>query len=199
MESSTGFVTSPRPKTPPGRMVQDRYSLIGKTFDDPKQSDRSWTITSLYSPINRALGGIRARVMDTKGFISFINQRDMELLLELARPGEWCAWAHEYYPGVNDEVEGWYGLALDPDDLLDDLYERELELRVRHPDDILQPQEIRRRLHFGPNNDMEELVALLWDADPDTGLGPDYRFETLEKRWSRIEKSPLKWQMIHGA
>jgi len=182
---------------PGTRILQEQLGLHNASFEDPKQTGRLWTVTTAYSPLpGRTLGGVRLRVVDNKDFVSFVNQRDFELLIELAKPGDWCAWTNEYYPGLNDEVEGWFGLVMDNEDLEDDLYERELYIRAQQPGQPLQPMEISRRLHLSHGSDYEQLDALLWDADPETGLGPDPRMETLARRWSQVERNRITWSRL---
>jgi len=189
--------STPLDVVPGTRVLQEQLGLTGAVFDDPKHPDRYWQVVTAYAPLpGRALGGIRARVIDNKQFSSFVNQRDLELLLDIASPGGWCPWANELYPGINDEVEGWFGLCADKEDLVDDLFERELHLRVQHPGGILQPQEMRRLIHLSPRNDVEYLDLLLWDADPTTGLGPDPRLETVERRWAPAERTQLIWDRL---
>ncbi len=179
---------------PGTRILQDTLGIVGVQFYDLYEPDRVWTIQSLYAPvIKRALGGIRARVMDQKGFVSFVNQRDLEVILGLARPGTYCAWTQEDYPEPGDPL--WFGLCVDGDDLADDLHERELFLRAYAANATLAAgQELLRRVHREQGSDEEELLTLRWDADPETGVSPDGRLETLDRRWVRIERRKLLWQ-----
>src|SRR6266545_5154734 len=80
-------------RTIPGtRMLRDG-TLVGLRFTDPFQQNRIWTIQGLYAPVaGRVLGGIRAKLVDQKSFTSFCNQRDLEVLLKLGRPGNYCEW-----------------------------------------------------------------------------------------------------------
>ena len=89
---------------------------------------------------------------------------------------------------------------MDEEDLEDDLFERELHLRglmaasVEYPDVIPFGYEMPRRLHMGKGHDVEELNTMLYDCDPTTGYGPDPRFETLMKRWARVERNRVRWE-----
>lgn len=182
---------------PGTRLLQHQLGLLNAEVEDPKQSKRVWRVHAVYAPIpGRALGGIRVKLIDQKGFVSFCNQRDFELLIELARPNDWCPWLSDYYPGVNAEEEGWVGLCMDHEDLLDDMFERELLLRAQQPGGILNPQDITRRLHTSSTQDVEETDVLLWDADPTTGIGPDARLETVERRWQRSERRTVLWSRV---
>lgn len=184
------------PVLPGTRMLSEGFGVVGLCVDDPKTFRRKWTVTKLYAPIQgRALGGIRVRLADNKGFVSFCNQRDFELMMEIAAPGQWCPWTNEEYPGINDPE--FYGPCMDEEDLLDDLYERELELRANFPHPWLASNtEITRRIHLDAKDDAEELQILLWDMDPYTGDYPDPRFETLQRRWSRVERRRLMWTRL---
>src|ERR1043165_2208246 len=84
-------------------LLKDDFGLIGVEIDDCITPTRRWVIQGLYCPIEgRALGGIRAKVVDDFGFISFVNQRDLEVLLLYAQPGQHCIWAGEDYPAPGD-------------------------------------------------------------------------------------------------
>ena len=181
------------------RILTETFGLVGVVIDDPRLAGRAWTITNLFAPIGRALNGIRAKVVDDKGFVSFVNQRDLELLLEIARPGQWCPWTDTLYPGVNDFADGWFGICCDDDDLLDDLHERELLLRQQYSGIIPDGVELTRRIHFDDSNDQEELLQLLWDRDPDTNYAPDPRMETLRRRWVQVERRQLLWSRVSEA
>lgn len=136
---------------------------------------------------------MRARFIDNKGFVSFCNQRDLEVLLGVAQPGTHCYWADSDYVEVGSPE--WYGMCLDTEDLEDDLLDRELRLREQYPGILPSHMELVRRLHSG-GNDSEELLLLVNDMDMATGFGPDPRFETLTRRWVRIEKTQLYWLAV---
>jgi len=177
-------------------MLSEGFGVVGLSVDDPKIFGRRWTVTKLYAPIpGRALGGVRVKLVDQKGFVTFCNQRDFELLVELARPGEWCFWANQEYPGINDPE--FYGLCVDSIDLDDDLYERELDLRAQCQHHFLPSNlQLDRRIHLDATSDVEEMQMLLWDMDPETGMYPDPRLLTLSRRWSRVERRKLMWTRL---
>jgi hypothetical protein len=177
-------------------MLTESFGLVGVLIEDPRRAGRNWTITNLFAPVGRALNGIRAKLVDEKGFVSFVNQRDLELLLDIAQPGQWCPWTESRYPGINSFEEGWFGICCDDDDLLDDLYERELMLRQQYNGLIPDGVELSRRVHLEDNNDQEELLLLLWDRDPDTNYAPDTRMETLRRRWVQVERRRLIWSRV---
>jgi hypothetical protein len=176
------------------RILQQDFGLVGNVLPDLFSRNRRWTVSSLYAPISdRAIGGIRAKLIDNKDYITFINQMDLEVLLDVARPGMRCKWSGRTYayPGEHD----FYGYCVDDDDLIDDLYDRELLLRGSSPTGGLYPQsEIIRRIHMENRVDVEEYHLLLWDMDPETGLSPDTRIETLERRWSKVERLRAPWE-----
>jgi hypothetical protein len=131
--------------------------------------------------------------MDQHGFVSFCNQRDLEVLLGYAFPGQHCSWLHRSYPSPEDHE--WYGPCADEEDLIDDLFERELRLRNSGNAGALPSGlEIVRRVHLDANNDVEELFTLLWDRDNSTGVAPDTRLETISDRWKRVERNRLEWR-----
>lgn len=177
---------------PGTHIIEDSLGIVGTTLREPTNIIREWTIRALYTPVRgRSLGGFRAKLEDQKGFITFCNQRDLEVLLDEASPGGYCAWLDAEYeePGGPD----WYGLCVDELDLLDDLYDRELEARAQlpRPDMALAPGlSFERRIHNGVHNDFIEAMMLRFDLDLETGMGPDPRMATIEQRWVSIERTP---------
>jgi hypothetical protein len=183
-------------ETIPGtRFLASDLGLSGKMIRDPLSPWRCWWIQWVLAPVEgRHLGGLRAKLIDEKSFITFINQRDLEVLLGHGRPGEYCPWLGKDYVGHEDR--DWYGLCCDDEDLRDDLFERECRLREQHAEWPWLPQglEIRRRIHLDHQNDVEDLDTLLWDMNPDTGVYPDPRLEMVQRRWVRVERTRLSWE-----
>lgn len=177
------------------RLLQQDFGLMGRQLRDPYDSLRTWEIHALFAPTGtRAVDGIRAKLVDQKQYVTFINQMDLEVLLGIGVPGKICRWSEKKYAGPNDH--DFYGMFVDDDDLVDDLYERELLIRASCESHILPyGLEFTRRVHREEKVDVEELWALLWDGDPETGLSPDTRLETVERRWSRIECVRAPWDM----
>jgi hypothetical protein len=182
------------PSIPGTRILENDLGLAGFQYADPATPGRIWTLQYLFAPIpKRALGGIRAKLVDDKGFVTFCNQRDLEIILGIAQPGEYCYWADQDYPEIGSR--DWYGFCMDEEDLADDLHERELRLRQQYPGVLPSNIELRRRIHDSAA-DIEELDVLLWDMDTKTGLGPDARLETIDSRWVRVERTKLKWKYV---
>lgn len=175
---------------PGTRILQDGLGVIGFQYPDPDTPNRTWTVQYLLAPIKRHIGGIRAKLTDEKNFVTFCNQRDLEVLLGISKPGNFCYWLEEPYVGIGER--DWYGLCVDDDDLMDDLYERELRLREQHPGVLPTYIELYRRIHSS-KSDAEELLTLLGDIDFYSGFSPDSRIETVCNRWSRIERNPVRW------
>lgn len=179
---------------PGTRLLASTFGLIGKTCYDPKNNKRIWTVVNELRPATAA-DYIRLRVIDQRGFISFINQVDFYLLAGLAKPGNVDPWSSQEYPEIGDEVGGWVGLHADADDLDDDLHIRELELRQEIGWEVPLPSlELTRYVHTTDTKDEALLEMLLWDADPTTGVGPDMRLETVGRRWSRVQREVVAWQ-----
>jgi hypothetical protein len=175
---------------PGTRILRETLGLIGRVVPDPLNPLRAWTIQGIYTPVpGRALGGLRAKVMDQKQFITFINQRDLEVLLELGSAGGYCSWLDSTYVDYWDDE--WFGFCCDEEDLVDDLYDRELALRAQCPTDSPLPPgiEITRRLHLSLDNDTEELLQLFQDTNGN-GMTPDPRRQTVTLRWSTVERTP---------
>jgi hypothetical protein len=180
---------------PGTRILSTELGLSGVAFDDPGTPGRRWTITGVYAPVSsRRLGGIRVKLEDQKNFITFCNQRDLEVLLGLAAPGDWCQWTDQEYPGPKDHE--WYGFAADWEDLADDMLEREYSLRVQFPGVLPFGLEVTRRVHVDGSHDVEELSTMLYDCDPQTGMGPDMRLETIDTRWTRVGRDKILWKRI---
>jgi hypothetical protein len=174
---------------PGTRLLRETLGLLGTVLRDPINPLRAWTIQGLYAPIRgRALGGLRAKVVDTKGFITFVNQRDLEVILELASPGNYCSWLDKEYVHFDDEE--WFGFCCDEDDLEDDLYDRELSLRAQMPEGSMLPTglDIVRRVYLKVDEDVEEVWQLIRDTNID-GIGPDTRFASVTNRWALIERT----------
>lgn len=184
-----------RPTTVPGtRLLEAHHGVVGARIVDPDNHTRVWEVQGLYLPIDgRALGGVRAKLFDQKGFVTFCNQRDLEVLLGIGRVGEPVDWLDNEYVDPSDPE--WFGLCCDDDDLMDDLYDRELFVRQQVPAGLLVPHlEMERRVHLGHNHDCEELYLVVQDVDPETGAFPDTRFETVERRWMRAERRRVRWE-----
>jgi hypothetical protein len=184
-----------RPAVIPGtRLLETTLGIVGMRIPDPQNMRRVWDVQGVYLPLpGRALGGVRTKLVDQKGFVTFCNQRDLEVMLGLAAPGDYCPWSGGEYAGP--DYEEWIGFCADEDDLLDDLFERELYLRAHTQSGVLSgAYDIERRVHLGKNNDCEDVFVLVGDYDFDTGLFPDVRFETVERRWSRAERRRVRWE-----
>lgn len=184
-------------KTIPGtRLLEDPLGLQGAFVMDYREPNRHWTVQWLLAPVDgRKLGGIRAKLVDTKGFVSFINQRDLEVTLGHGKADTWCSWLGSNYRSPSDR--DWYGICCDDEDLRDDLFERECWLRqeLKYPY-LPTGLEVRRRVHLDYRQDVEELDVLLWDMDPDTHVYPDPRLKTLGRRWTRVQREPLIWERL---
>lgn len=182
---------------PGTRFLEDALGLSGAFVMDPHEPNRYWNIQWLLAPLpGRHLGGIRAKLIDTKGFVTFCNQRDLEVMLRHAKPGDWCQWTGKKYVGPHDT--DWYGLCCDDEDLNDDLFERECQIREQHVGYQWLPTGISltRRLHLELGSDVEEVQTLLWDMNPDTKQYPDPHLPTVHRRWARVERTRLMWERL---
>lgn len=164
---------------------------IGSTFTF---ENRIWTVRQFYLPKvttgNTVETGVRAMVVDDHGFVSFVNQRDLEVLLDIRRAGEWCAWLGAPYVGTKESE--FYGCCCDEADAWDELHSYEMELRRQFPNGFIPGEQQRERwIHYGWCRDEYELWHFLWDAEPSTGISPDSRLETIESRWTRSHHE--KW------
>lgn len=177
---------SPLPLVEGTRMLAVLIGLEGRVVQDPKEPWRWWTIQRFFGPMpGRRLGGIRARLEDSQGYVTFCNQRDLEVLLGIGVPGQRCTWLKDDYLEPADP--DWYGLCADSDDLQDDLQERELFIRNSQPNPAayLTPYlQLNRLVHLDEGNDVTELYMLLQDDG--------YSLTTINKRWTRIERQPVR-------
>jgi hypothetical protein len=177
------------------RLLIDDFGLVGASLKDPNEPSRIWKIQAVYAPIpKRSLGGVRTKLIDQYSFITFCNQRDLEVLVGFGTPGRYCQWADQDYAEPGDR--NWFGFCADEEDLLDDLHDRETLLRQNYPTGILPRDSIiTRRVFTGTN--FEEEWDLLWDMDPDTGQCPDTRLQTLSRRWARISRDKVRWPPVY--
>ena len=178
----TNPFTNPIPLVEGTRMLAQFIGVEGRALQDPKEPWRWWTIQRFFGPIpGRRLSGIRAKLEDTRGFVTFCNQRDLEVLLGLGIPGQRCPWLKEDYLEPSDP--DWYGMCADSEDLQDDLQERELFIRNSQPNPAtcLQPWiQLTRLVHLDEGNDVSELYTLIQDDG--------YNLTTINRRWTRIER-----------
>jgi len=184
-----GYRFRPIPGT---RLLEETFDLIGEPVEWP--AGRRWTILGFYEPkgARYVSAGVRARVRDEKGFYSFINQRDLELLLDPGLAGRWCEWMGEDYPEPGGRL--WYGPCVDAIDLADDMHAIEQELRCEYGEPLPE-MGLERRIHdYGSDWAREEL--LLRDFDPETGLCPDSRLETINSRWVTAERRQVAWHRL---
>ena len=162
---------------------------LGSVFE---AEGRHWTVQQFFFPLSQdktVRSGIRTMVRDEFGFVGFVNQRDLELLLGIKKPREWCHWLGAVYPELDSRT--FFGVCCDEDDLRDELYEYERDLRASYGGIIPGNVQYQRCVHKDRGEDLVQLLQLLWDGDPTTGMYPDTRFETLESRWVRVEQQ--KW------
>ncbi len=184
-----------------GRVLQETFDLVGTRIRDLDIPKRIWTINSFLAPLpGRMIGGVRARLVDQKGFVTFLNQRDLEVMLKRAEPGERCPWLGSDYESPFDHRR-WIGFLVDGEDMEDDLFIREADLRVTQTEltggNMLPTGfEITRLLHLNEKTDVEELLYLRGDFDPATGLYPDTRLETIGNRWVSVERRAVRWPEI---
>lgn len=172
-------------ETYPGtRALAFSLGIEGQQLTDPKEPWRVWTIQRLFAPIGgRRLGGIRAKLFDSHGFVTFCNQRDLEVLLGLGRPGARCMWLKDDY--LEPEDPDWYGLCADGEDLKDDLHEREMQLLQQHGYPLPPKSEITRSVHYDEGNDVNELHVI-------TNL-EGMELERINRRWALAESLRVQW------
>ncbi len=165
------------------RLLKRTFGLIGKTVQEPS-SDRRWVIHGLYAPLpKRVLGGIRAKLISPDGITTFINQRDLEVLLGDGIPGASCRWLNSVYPQVGED--NWFGFCMDTQDLLDDLMDHELMIRLTNGGKLPPGSEIQRTVHTDKNTDTEEIFVSTWDINSEAGIAISTGISTIHNRWTR--------------
>ncbi len=193
---------------PGTRLLTSLLGLWGRTFQDPIMPQRRWTVENTLCPVLeerttlltrsvRSKDPLRLRVVDQYGIVSFIGQFDFELLCGDAKPGDINPWTQEERYEIGDRRRGWVGLHAYPDDVEDDLFLRELELRqqndYRVSDLLLHGFDLPRYLHTGERVDEQFLDTYLGDFDP-LGCPRDLSLEALSKRWLHIQREVMTWQ-----
>lgn len=185
------------------RMLGDGFvlnSLAGVVLPDRKNPSRAWTLCCFYMPLTdrKGLQGVRAKLVDQKGFTTFCNQRDLELMLGYVKPGMWCTWTDSPYPEFDSP--DFYGFCMDFEDGIDDLHGWEMlkrqEYWARGYQVIPETFDVTRRLHLDTNVDVEQLDQFLYDYNPDTGMSPDYDVLRLSQRWRRVERNSVIWARL---
>ena len=135
------------------RLVTADLGLAGKKVRDPRTS-RVFVLSHIFGPVNSlAIQGIRVRGQDKNGIVSFINQRDLEVLLGLGVPGRTCRWFGRDY--VDPSEPEWIGFAMEPEDSQDDLLIQEMQL-VETKGPPKQGDQLIRDLHCSETKDIRE-------------------------------------------
>lgn len=110
------------------RRVGGLLEIQDREFPDPRNPSRIWVVTGAFWKIPTTLiPGLRIELRDQKDFLTLINQRDAEVLLGLARPGEVSSWLGERY--VAPLMGGWVGPGVDAEGMKDLLYDMECRER----------------------------------------------------------------------
>ena len=165
------------------RRLEDSFGLRGAAIYDPFTPKRVWQVDGVYAPVTgRIIGGLRVKLVDCKGFRTFCNQRDLEVLLGIAEPGSCCVWLDQDYAAPGDR--SWVGLCVDEEDLADDLLDVEAEARASYGPVLPPGLGFSRRVHDGPGNDFEEELELRVD----TGGG----LADISTRWISLARTDVR-------
>lgn len=174
---------------PPERLGESRrlgglLEIQDREFPDPRNPDRIWVVTGAFWKIQVSqIPGLRIEIRDQKDFISLINQRDAEVLLGLARPGEVSSWLGERY--IAPLMPGWVGPGVDAEGFKDLLYdmecaERHSALRRTGSASLRSGMVATLRVHVS-NQDVLCSFELNENILSSERLG----FQDIDKRWRR--------------
>ena len=173
-----------------------KHDCIGKSVRDPDNKSRLWTVRDAFAPEEDVAAGnslgVRFRCIDARGFVTFINQRDLEVLLGYGKPGERIPWSdNRYYVSVFSEAH-WVGFQVQKWDSLNDLHLRETAIRIDRGygnAPIPMGATITRLIHMRDGQDLEVKFTCVGNADRHSGYGPDTQFGSVEYRWNCVEKT----------
>lgn len=176
------------------RILAEDFGLLRRLIEDTQNAERTWRIVGVYAPLKaRSVQGLRVKVVDEQGFITFVEQMQLEVLLGLGRPNTLCAWSGKMYRDVEHQL--FDGFVMDDDDLIDDLLDREHIIRASCTNGVIpESGTITRKVHLADGEEFEDTLIMLYDGDRSTGLHPDYRQDTLMNRWSRSERTRCNWK-----
>lgn len=170
---------------------------IGAKIEDTSNPHRYWTVTNIFAPNERlAIRGVRLRLRDQTGVTTFLNQRDAEVLLDIAEPGWRVPWQNNLiYPRISDS--SFVGFAMDVTDLADDLHILEANLRksvhATTGRTYLSDGRIERKVYTGSKNNSREVFEFVSDTNSN-GLMPDLSLTSIGSRWRRVTQEYFSWQ-----
>lgn len=173
------------------RILRQEFNLIGQKIYD-RDSD-PWVIQGVYAPLTaRKPSGIRvkAKLLGAKtDIISFVDQYYLEPLIDAIRcaEGRLCDWAGRRYLATDDPA--FHAFVTDEDDLIDDLFDRELLIRASHPI-IPSGTSLCRYVQLEPGDVVEETWILTQD-----GADSSKSVEGVESRWRRAERKKHEVKM----
>lgn len=165
----------------------DELGLPGQQlFDD--ETSRIWTVIAVYAP-RSVTGGVRIKLNDNRGFVSFLEQEDYEVIFDMVQPGDICPWSGRKYAGPGDR--DWNGLYADDFDLKDDLYDRHQEF-VRIYNGYVPTDALIQRCVHSENRDFLES----WGYLPSLAGHIPITADNVDTAWVRVESMNVKWEEI---
>jgi hypothetical protein len=181
------------------RFLTETFGLLGTRVVDPENNRRIWTVSNTLAPVpGLAISGVRLRLVDDKGFSTFCNQRDFELISGMAKPGDLCPWTGQEYPETNSSH--FFGLCMDKVDWEDDTTCLEFTLRELMQESGYGPTipygyQLNRRLHVSPKTDVEEVTMMLDDID-EFGNTPAVSHLSISERWVNTGRMTVTWDHL---
>lgn len=176
------------------RRVDSMMEVLDREFPCPSNARRIWRVTGVYAPTPQyRIGGIRLRIEDQKKVASFINQRDAEVLLGLAKPGTFCQWHGGTYAKPGDPT--WVGPTVTADDLADIVLDLETWARysshTRGQGLSIQSGRQFAVLLYDGDTDQKQTWRFIGDATP-----LDFSLEGLAHRWQKDRSEKQAWSEI---
>ena len=159
------------------RRVDSMMEVLDMQFQCPSNVKRTWTVKGVYAPVpNYRIGGVRLLVEDQKKVKSVVNQRDAELLLGLAKPGD----------------PTWVGLTVTADDLQDIIMDQEAWARYssysRGTGLSIEAGRTFGLYLYDGDVTTRQMWRFVGDSNP-----IDFSLEGMSQRWTRDKAERQVW------
>lgn len=186
-------------------MLSHLHDTINVKFEYPENTGRIWETRCIFNPIpQRMIAGYRWMCVDQFGFISYVEQRDFEMLLGIGKPGDKIPWNPRYKYVEYSDPE-FCGLQLDDDDIDEIIYMYEEGLRQQSSNGLLngfvqwndgpQVADLFLQLMTSENANYMYHFSFLTDSmreiiEPNSQIKqyvPNWRVGNVRSRWAKVE------------